>query len=153
MKYLVTATIAVGLLGSTALAQEPMHIVTPATIKWAPAPSSLPKGAEQAVIAGDPTRPGPFAIRIRMPAHYEVPLHTHPAAENITVISGTILHGMSADRAAATPVGTTDYVYLPPNMAHAVWTGDAPAIVQINGTGPFAIHYVDPATDPRRQAH
>lgn len=150
MKPLLFAAICAASALPAAAQTEPMHIVTPATIRWAPAPDSLPRGAEQAVVAGDPAKPGPFAIRIRMPAHYEVPLHTHPTAENITVISGDILHGMSEDRGAATPVATGDYVYLPPRMAHAVWTGDKAAVVQINGTGPFRITYVDPSKDPRR---
>lgn len=147
----LTTGLCLMLAAPAAIAAPPaMHIVSVADPHWQPADPGLPKGAQQEVLAGDPSKPGPFAIRFLMPAGYEVPLHTHPSAENITLISGSILHEMSADRARATRVGTGDYVYLPPHMAHAVWTGDTPAVVQINGTGPFTITYVDAKDDPRR---
>jgi hypothetical protein len=44
------------------------------TVQWGPAPPVLPKGAEAAVLASDPGKPGPFTIRER---HW----HTHIANE------------------------------------------------------------------------
>ena len=41
--------------------------VTPEKIQWGPAPSVLPKGAEMAVLAGDPSKRGPFTARLKMP--------------------------------------------------------------------------------------
>ena len=32
---------------------------------------------------------GLFTLRLKAPAGYKVPPHTHPTAENITIISGT----------------------------------------------------------------
>lgn len=138
------------LLGTGATAQE-MHIVRQAQIRWGPAPDTLPKGAQFAVIAGDPSKPGPFAFRIKVPKGYIVMPHTHPTAENITVIAGTFYHGMgrALDRRAGKSVSQGDFVYLPPNMPHAVWTTSNAAIIQINGTGPFTISYIRPQDDPR----
>src|SRR5262245_12013524 len=41
------------------------------------------------VLTGDPGKDGPYAVRVRLPAGYKIPPHTHPTAENVTVLSGT----------------------------------------------------------------
>src|SRR6187401_1373243 len=71
------------------------HLIkTPSDLKWADAPPSLPAGAKIVVLDGDPGKPGPFTIRLQAPAGYKIPAHTHPTAEHITVISGTLNFGM-----------------------------------------------------------
>jgi len=65
----------------------------PADIKWVDCPLSLPPGAKLAVLAGDPAKPGPFTIRLQTPDGYQIPAHTHPTDERITVISGTFHMG------------------------------------------------------------
>lgn len=136
---------------ATAATGQHMHIVRQANTAWQPAPDSLPKGARLAVLSGDPAKPGPFAFRIKVPAGYVVMPHTHPSAENITVISGQIYHatGPSLRRGAGMAVGEGDFVYLPPAMPHSVWTTRSPAVIQVNGTGPFTISYIRPQDDPR----
>ena len=39
---------------------------------------------------------------------------------------------------------------LPANMPHSVWTADTEFIVQVTGTGPFGLNYVNPADDPSK---
>src|SRR5947207_8022440 len=68
--------------------------VTPADLKWADAPPSLPPGAKMAVLEGDPGKKGPFTVRLQAPAGYKIPPHTHPTAERVTVISGALHLGM-----------------------------------------------------------
>src|SRR5688572_20600935 len=75
-------------------AQTTMHGLTPQQMTWGDGPPSLPPGAKVAVLQGDPTKPGPFTIRARMPAGYKIPAHWHPTDENITVISGLFNMGM-----------------------------------------------------------
>jgi hypothetical protein len=53
---------------TAALAAEDHVMVTPDQIKWGPAPAALPKGAEAAVIYGDPGKEGLFALRLKLPA-------------------------------------------------------------------------------------
>jgi len=146
----LAATILFLALPAAAVADD-VHLTRKADVSWGPAPSSLPSGARFALIAGDPVKPGPFAFRLEMPAGYIVAPHTHPAAEYITVISGTLFHGMGQhlDRPHGARIEQGDFVYLPPNMAHAVWTTTSPAVIQVNGTGPFTIAYINPADDPR----
>src|SRR5213083_1129449 len=59
-------------------------------IEWKDGPPALPKGAKVAVLEGDPTKEGPFVIRLLFPAGYHIPPHTHPKTERVTVISGAV---------------------------------------------------------------
>jgi quercetin dioxygenase-like cupin family protein len=140
-------------LAAGPVAAEPFHVIHEKDVPWGPAPDSLPKGAQFALISGDPVKPGPFAFRLKMPPGYVVMPHSHPAAENLTVISGRLYHGMgdTLRKADGKAVAQGDFVYLPPAMPHAVWTTDSPAVIQVNGTGPFSIHYVRAEDDPRNR--
>jgi Cupin domain len=142
-----------GLVMAGAASAQQFHIVHDRDVPWGPAPDSLPRGARFALIAGDPVKPGPFAFRLKMPPGYVVMPHTHPAAENITVISGHLYHGMgdTLRKSEGKAVAQGDFVYLPPEMAHSVWTTNSPAVIQVNGTGPFSIRYVRAADDPRNR--
>lgn len=127
------------------------HIVfTPADLKWMDAPPGLPPGAKMAVLEGDPMKKGNFTVRMQAPAGYKVPPHTHPTAEHITVISGTMNFGMGEkfDEAAGKELPAGGYIVMPARMAHYAWSSSE-AILQIHGMGPFQIKYVNPADDPR----
>ena len=54
-------------------------------IKFTGAPNMLPPGAQWFVLSGDPTKAGPFTVRLRLPAGYQIPAHSHPTTEAITV--------------------------------------------------------------------
>src|SRR5687768_998441 len=43
------------------------HVTTPAHLNWGPAPAILPAGASLAVLEGDPSKAGPFTMRLAMP--------------------------------------------------------------------------------------
>jgi quercetin dioxygenase-like cupin family protein len=137
--------------GSTESAASEQHVAfNPDDLKWGNVPSGLPSGAKMAVLAGDPTKKGLFTVRLQAPAVYKVPPHTHPTAENITVISGTfnVGTGDKFDEVAGKSLEAGGFVVMPAEMKHYAWTtGDA--IIQIHGKGPFQIKYVNPADDPR----
>ena len=65
-------------------------IFTPKEIEWKDGPASLPPGTKMAVLEGDPTKEGPFTMRLRAPDGYQIPPHTHPKTERLTVISGDV---------------------------------------------------------------
>ena len=147
---ILAATLSLGstlLLSSSAQSQ-----VNPGGLKWGPAPPSLPRDAQISVLSGNPERPGLFTIRLRTPAGYAVPPHSHPSDEHVTVISGRILFGMGsrANRARATPLVAGGFIRAPARMNHYVFT-PARAIIQITAQGPFAVTYANPADDPRRR--
>jgi ketosteroid isomerase-like protein len=128
-------------------------LVATKDITWGDAPPSLPKGAKMAVIAGDPSKPVPFAIRAQLPAGYKIAPHWHPTDENVTVLSGTFALGMGEtfDAAAAKDVPAGGYAVLPATMRHFAVSRTATTL-QITGIGPFAVNYVNPADDPSKAA-
>ena len=118
-------------------------------IKWGPAPADLPPGAQLAVLEGDPSKPGPYTIRAKFPDGYKVQPHWHPAAEKVTVLSGTLKVGMGAkwDETNPTTLSSGGFAVMPARMKHYAWSvGDT--ILQIHGAGPFKIIYVNPSDRP-----
>src|SRR5687767_6074848 len=102
MLRLTTIVLAVSLaVPLAAAAQEQvkqsgdMTIVRAELLTWAPLdrPGFRP-GISIAVLAGDPSKEGPYTLRLQLPAGYRFPAHTHPNTENLTVISGKFLVGM-----------------------------------------------------------
>ncbi|MDO9707069.1 cupin domain-containing protein [Paracraurococcus lichenis] len=64
--------------------------------------------------------------------------------------AGTLQHAMGErlDRERGERLGPGGFVYLPGMMPHSVWTEAAEAVVQVTGTGPFGLLYVNPADNP-----
>jgi quercetin dioxygenase-like cupin family protein len=127
-----------------------MRLYPPTTIEWKDGPPSLPAGAKMAVLEGDPTKEGPFVMRLQAPAGYHIAPHTHPKTERVTVISGTMLLAMgdNLDRSAAKTLTAGTYAFWPAGMKHRAWF-DGPTVIQLHGIGPWQINYVNPADDPR----
>src|SRR6516165_557553 len=127
-------------------------MVRPADVKWQPAPPGLPAGAQIAVLFGDPTKAGPYVLRVKLPDGYKVPPHWHPTDENVTVIEGTFMAGkgdkFSAEASEALPAGS--FVKMPREMRHFAWA-KGETIIQVHGIGPFEITYVNAADDPRNK--
>jgi quercetin dioxygenase-like cupin family protein len=152
MHPLVLASTLLLLSGAGAVAQDhKAQATSPQAIPWGPAPPSLPKGAQAAVPAGDPGKPGPFTVRLKMPGGDKIPAHQHPTAEAVTVISGEFNFetGDKLDEAKAQRLGPGGFVDLPANMNHFAFA-TAETLVQINVDGPLSIKYVNPADDPSR---
>ena len=85
------------------------------------APASLPPGAQAAALEGNPSKPGPFTLRIKIPDGYRLPPHWHPADEHVTVVQGAFVmgigdkfeqtggHELRAGAFALMPAGTRHY--------------------------------------------
>jgi quercetin dioxygenase-like cupin family protein len=128
------------------------NIVPLHDMKWGPAPASLPPGAQATVLYGDPGKEGMFAFRLRVPQGYQIPPHTHPKPEIVTVISGSARLGMGTsgdhDKGQVLPAGS--FFALSPGSAHYFFA-DEETVVQVNSTGPWGINYVNAKDDPRQQ--
>ena len=100
-------------------------LVTPAEIQWRPAPAVLPAGAQGAVLYGDPTKDGLFAMRFKLPKGYRVAPHTLSKAGTFTMISGTFRIGMGekADPSKARAMPAGSFIALPPGTPHFVVRG------------------------------
>lgn len=128
-----------------------ISLFLPDQISWKEGPASLPRGTQVAILEGDPSRTGPFVMRLRLPDGYRIPPHVHPKVERITVISGTFNIGMGQtfdkNQGRAMPAGT--FGSWQPGMKHFVWaTGET--IIQLHGEGPWELNYLNPADDPRK---
>ena len=122
-----------------------------AAIKWGPVPPVLPKGAQMAVLSGDPSKAALYVVRLKMPSGYVIPAHHHPTTENVTVLTGAFHAGMGdkTDKTKGMLFGPGGFAAIPDGMNHYAWTS-APTIVQVHGMGPFTIDYVNPAEDPSK---
>jgi quercetin dioxygenase-like cupin family protein len=150
------------LSGALALAQtpassQPAHehkMLTPSEVKWSPGPGSIPPGAETAVLYGDPSKEGPFTMRLKLPQGYVIAPHHHPKPEVVTVISGTFRLGMgeTADRSKAQALPAGGFFAMSPGMAHFAFI-DEETVVQLNSTGPWGLTYVNPSDDPRKKTN
>src|SRR3984893_8578997 len=87
-KFLVAAALIA--FASSAMAQEKLIRVTPDALTWKENPA-FPKGIQIANLVGDPSKAGEVVVlRIKFPANSQIPPHTHPYSEVVTVISGII---------------------------------------------------------------
>ncbi len=121
-------------------------------IKWGDAPPELPKGAQLAVLYGDPSKKGPFTMRLKMPGGYKIPPHWHTQDEQLTIVSGTfMLHMGDTMEAPADTLEVGAFHFLPGKMHHAA-QAKGETVVQIHGMGPFDIHYLNPADNPKKAA-
>jgi quercetin dioxygenase-like cupin family protein len=159
MKTIASVITAVAILAggtSRVVAQSHAHVIqTPAEAKWGPAPPMLPAGAQIAVLSGDPTKPVPYAVRLKFPDHYAIPAHSHPTDENVVVTSGALTFGMgdklNKSAAGNRTLGMGGYALMPANMNHFAYTTGETTIV-LYGQGPVEFKYVNPADDPRNAA-
>jgi quercetin dioxygenase-like cupin family protein len=131
-------------------AQDEHKMLKPDQLQWGPA-KSLPAGAQVVVMYGDPGKESAFALRVKLPANYKVPPHTHPKPEVLTVVSGTFQLGMGemADKNKAEPLPAGSFVTFPASTPHFAFT-DEETVIQLNSIGPWGITYVNPKDDPRQ---
>jgi hypothetical protein len=124
------------------------RIYLPEQIEWKDSPPSLP-GVKMAVLDGDPTKAGPFCMRLRLPDGYRVMPHWHPMTERVTVLSGTLQLGFGdtfdASKTHALPTGT--FGYWTPGVHHFAYA-QGETVLQLNSVGPWKLIYVNPADDP-----
>lgn len=136
-------------VSSASWAQGPADVimVAPKDLKWADVPS-LPPGAKIAVIEGPMNEAKPFTVRLKFPANYRLPAHSHPGIEHVTVISGTFNLGMGdkldPKQTKALPAGSV--AIMQPNTKHFAWT-KSETIVQLHGMGPWGVAYANPTDD------
>jgi hypothetical protein len=122
----------------------------PAEVKWKDGPGSLPAGARFAVLEGDPAKEGPFVMRLWFPDGFRIQPHWHPKVERVTIISGTLNLGMGEkfDQSATRELTAGTFGFWPAGMRHFAWA-KGETVLQLHGTGPWVINYVNPADDPR----
>jgi len=112
----------------------PLVQVTPADLKF----SLMPNGTYVAPVVGDASKPGPYAIRVRIPVGTRVHPHTHPEDRLVVVLGGTVHVGVGEtfdeQKMKALPPGS---VYTEPaKQPHYSWAKDAGVVLHVTGVGP-----------------
>jgi quercetin dioxygenase-like cupin family protein len=156
LKTFASVIVAAGLFLAAASATRADHPHAGQNLKdakWSPAPPLLPKGAQIAVLEGDPTKPGLYAVRLKFPEHYAIPAHSHPTDEHVVVTSGALVFGMGdvLDKraSASTKLTVGGFVDAAANVNHFAFTRDEETTIVLYGEGPVEFNYVNPNDDPR----
>jgi hypothetical protein len=134
---LATALLAFSAFNSHAAELDPraVEIKSPQEIKWV---RNAAGTSEQAVLFGDPSKPGPYVIRIKwLPGNFSRP-HFHNSDRFFVVISGTWWVGtgdkFDPDNTVPAPAGS--YVIHKAGGVHYDGAKDGEAIIQVTGIGP-----------------
>ncbi len=67
--------------------QDKFHAIRSEDVEWRLF-AAFPPAARLAVLIGDPAQPGPYVIRVKLPAGTRMSPHKHPEDRVYTVISG-----------------------------------------------------------------
>jgi quercetin dioxygenase-like cupin family protein len=132
--------------------QSAFRSILPEQVEWRPFPA-FPPEARLAVLVGEPTKPGPYVIRVKMPAGGKLMPHRHPEDRIYTVMSGVFYIGLGEkfdpDNLNAYPPGSV--VVLPGDTWHYHWAKSGEYVTQVTAIGPLGLDYLNPADDPRRR--
>lgn len=124
--------------------------ILPDDIDWKPFPA-FPPSARLAVVFGNPSQPGPYVIRVKVPHGVKLMPHKHPEDRIYTVISGIFYVGLGdqfdLDKLEPYPPGAV--FVLPGNTPHFHWARSGEYVTQVNAIGPLGLEYLDPKDDPR----
>lgn len=122
-------------LVSPCVAHDQVVGFTPEEVKF----GHVKRLGEAVVLHGDPSRPEPYAVRIKVGPNNVTMPHSHPKAEGVTVISGWIGFGIGPvfDKEKGRVLHPGSFLHLPARVPHFAWTGPEGAVIQAHGIGPF----------------
>jgi quercetin dioxygenase-like cupin family protein len=128
--------------------------ILPEDIDWKPFPA-FPPSVRLAVLVGDPTKAGPYVIRVKVPLGGKLMPHRHPEDRIYTVMSGVFYIGLGdkfdGDKVKAYPPGSV--IVLPGDTDHFHWAKSGEYVTQVTASGPLGLEYLDSHDDPRAQNH
>jgi hypothetical protein len=106
-----------------------------------------------AVVVGRPSEPGPYVIRVKVPAGVKLMPHKHPEDRIYTVMSGVFYIGLGerldGDGVKAYPPGSV--IVLPGDTWHFHWAKSGEYVIQVTAIGPLGLGYLNAYDDPRRR--
>ena len=121
-------------------------------IDWKPF-AAFPPSARLAVVVGQPSQPGLYTIRVKVPHGVKLMPHRHTEDRIYTVISGVFYIGLgnefNADKLQPYPPGAV--IVLPGNTSHCHWAKSGEYVTQVSAIGPLGLEYVESKNDPRNQ--
>jgi len=130
--------------------QDVFRSILSEDIDWKPFPA-FPPTVRLAVVVGQPSEPGPYTIRVKVPHGVKLMPHRHPEDRVYTVISGVFYIGVGerfdAEKLEAYPPGSV--VVLPGDTPHFHWAKSSEYVTQVSAIGPLGLDYLDSKDDPR----
>jgi quercetin dioxygenase-like cupin family protein len=130
--------------------QDNFRAILAEDIDWKPFPA-FPPSARLAVLVGEPSAPGPYLTRVKVPAGVKLMPHKHPEDRLYTVMSGVFYIGLGehfeADKLEAYPPGAV--IVLPGDTWHFHWAKSGEYVTQVSAIGPLGMEYFDSKDDPR----
>ncbi len=130
--------------------ESEFRAVLPENIDWKAFPA-FPPSVRLAVVVGQPSEPGPYVIRVKVPSGVKLMPHQHQEDRVYTVMSGVFYVGrgdqFDASKLEAFPPGTV--IVLPGNTHHFHWAKSGEYVTQITAMGPLSLEYLDSKDDPR----
>ena len=127
--------VCIATLSAADLNPKAINIQLPKDIKWV---ANTAAGTEQAVVAGDPNKPGLYVVLQKWLPHHNSRPHFHQYDRYITVLQGTwwVQTGPKYDPAGFKPVPAGSFVTHYAKEIHYDGAKDEPCILEIVGMGP-----------------
>ena len=134
--------------------QDRFRFIRSEDVIWQPFPA-FPPAVRLSVLAGDPSKPGPYVIRVKLPNGEKLMPHKHPEDRIYTVISGVFHIGLGEtfDESRLMAFAPGSVVVLPGGQPHFHWAKSGEYITQVTAIGPLGLEYIDPTSDPRNRHH
>ena len=130
--------------------QSTFRAILPEDVEWKPFPA-FPPEARLAIMVGHPNEPGPYVVRVKLPANIRLMPHKHPEDRIYTVISGVFYIGLGeafdGDAVRAYPAGSV--IVLPGETPHFHWAKSGEYVTQVSAIGPLGLEYLESSDDPR----
>lgn len=139
-------SVILGAVSATAVADDaglgPM-IIPAADMHWDTTGNMAKAGMGQINLVGDPTKSGPYTIRLRFPAGYRLAPHSHPDSREVTVLQGEwcSAYGAVGDDSKLTCLTAGGFYTEPKGLPHYLQTR-AETIIQVTGFGPSGREFV-----------
>jgi hypothetical protein len=139
--------------GMTILMNGNFVTADPETIKWSKN-KNAPYGMQVVMLYGDPSKPGPYVFRAKMPSGYKLPPHKHPDERSVTILKGIYWSGVGEryNPMVMKEMQAGAFYITQAGVPHFAWARTE-VIIQEMGMGPVEnpIEYMNPDDDPRRQ--
>jgi len=126
-------------LAALGIDTTPMEMRPNSSLTWTDlVVPGFPPGGKRAVLHGNPAGTGDYVLRIQFPDGFQVPVHWHPKAEHVTVLSGRFNMGAGPNRDVSLmrTYVPGDFFFLPGRSPHFA-SADGVVTLQLHGIGPF----------------
>ena len=102
-------------------------------------------GVLTTVIVGDPTKAGPYTLRLSVAPNTKIRAHSHRDDRSAVVVKGTwyFAYGANTDRALEKELPAGSFDSEPGGVAHYAETKAEPVVIMVTGYGPSDTVYRD----------